>query len=402
MIVDGEPLPAGLVEPKPQYIPAGSGEESVSLDLASIGATLQPDTTYHYRVTASNGGQGAQGPDQTFTTPCGGVTRRSKVCPRRTSRRMMRQSKHRSTQRALKPRMNCSCPRNPCNVPMECIRVHVVLAQGSIPATATDESISLDLASKHVSMEAGEQYGFVIIAKNSAGTVERHYSFRTLPKNAAAPSIDSESVSNVSEHDATLEAQINTEGLETSYQFHLWAICGGKGACQIVITYPLPSGSFPSGNLLGSFLDQSVSLDLNAAGVTLQPGGQYFYSVTATSAGGTAGTSEGGGRWFVTPELVVQPLNTTTSAQPGVGQSPSPSGGDDLASSGGSSSSSTPGLQSPGPGLGKTIKLEPLTNAEKLTKALKQCKKEPKRKRAACEKQAHQKYALVAQKSKKG
>ena len=119
-------------------------------------------------------------------------------------------------------------PEDPCNVPMECIRVHVVLAQGSIPATATDESISLDLASKHVSMEAGEQYGFVIIAKNSAGTVERHYSFRTLPKNAAAPSIDSESVSNVSEHDATLEAQINTEGLETSYQFHLWAICGGR------------------------------------------------------------------------------------------------------------------------------------------------------------------------------
>ena len=169
-----------------------------------------------------------------------------------------------------------------------------------------------------------------------------------------------------------------------------------------MITYPLPSGSFPSGNLLGSFLDQSVSLDLNAAGVTLQPGGQYFYSVTATSAGGQRAPQKAVVGGSLRPNSWSSRHHTTTSAQPGVGQSPSPSGGDDLASSGGSSSSSTPGLQSPGPGLGKTIKLEPLTNAEKLTKALKQCKKEPKRKRAACEKQAHQKYALVAQKSKKG
>ena len=48
-ITDGEPLPAGLVEPSPEEIPAGSGIESVSLDLASIGTTLQPATTYHYR-----------------------------------------------------------------------------------------------------------------------------------------------------------------------------------------------------------------------------------------------------------------------------------------------------------------------------------------------------------------
>ena len=378
-------------------------------------------------------------------------------------------------------------PEDPCNVPMECIRVHVVLAQGSIPATAADESISIDLASKHVSMEAGEQYGFVIIAKNSAGTVEGHYSFRTLPKNTAPsevvtgpaeptptgyklegrlnpdglpttyyyeyigsdeiecldmepglercwhetahvgpingdtqqevppvevtgltagvtyryrlvasnadrtvwgneasfrvgsePSIVSESVSHVTERDATLEAQIDTEGLATSYQFHLWSICGGKGECQIVINYPLPSG-----NLLGSFVDQSVSLDLNTAGVTLQPGGQYFYSVTATSAGGTAGTPEGG-RSFITPEAVVQPLGTTTSL-PSVAGQPIVSGSDDQpAGSGGSSSPSVSGVRSPGLQVGKTTKLESLTKAQKLAKALTVCKRKPKKQRASC------------------
>lgn len=66
----GEPLPAGLVEPRPEYIPAGSGDRSVSLDLVTIGTTLQPGTTYHYKVIASNySGPTVEGPDQTFTTP---------------------------------------------------------------------------------------------------------------------------------------------------------------------------------------------------------------------------------------------------------------------------------------------------------------------------------------------
>ncbi len=69
-IAVGEPLPAGLVEPHPEYIQAGLGEQSVRLDLASIGATLQPSTTYHYRVLASSGGNPTVVyPDQTFENP---------------------------------------------------------------------------------------------------------------------------------------------------------------------------------------------------------------------------------------------------------------------------------------------------------------------------------------------
>jgi hypothetical protein len=65
----GEPLPAGLLEPQPEYIPAGSGDWSVRLNLARIGATLQPSTTYHYRVLVSSGGYPTVvSPDQTFET----------------------------------------------------------------------------------------------------------------------------------------------------------------------------------------------------------------------------------------------------------------------------------------------------------------------------------------------
>ncbi len=70
-IVVGEPLPPGLVEPQPEFLTAAFGDQSVSLDLASIGAVLRPATVYHYRVLASSGGPTEQGPDQTFTTLSG-------------------------------------------------------------------------------------------------------------------------------------------------------------------------------------------------------------------------------------------------------------------------------------------------------------------------------------------
>jgi len=68
-VTPGEPLPPGLVEPPESSIPAGTGGQQVSVNLASIGATLQPGTTYHYRAIAANGASVIEGPDQTFTTP---------------------------------------------------------------------------------------------------------------------------------------------------------------------------------------------------------------------------------------------------------------------------------------------------------------------------------------------
>ncbi len=207
---------------------------------------------------------------------------------------------------------------------------------------------------------------------------------------SSGPSIESESVSNITPTDATLEAQINTEGLAALYQFQLSSICGGRGNCLYVIGYPLPSGL-----LLGSFIDQSVSLDLNSAGVTLQPGHTYSYSVSATS---TAGTTESSGQTLTTTEDGVQPLSTTTSTSPGAGQPAGSNSGAQPGVSGGPSSASTPSVKSGG----KTAaKLELLTNAQKLSKALKACEKKPKSKRAKCERQAHKKYGTAASKAKK-
>jgi hypothetical protein len=122
------------------------------------------------------------------------------------------------------------------------------------------------------------------------------------------PVIDGESVSHITPTDATLEAQINAEGLETSYQFRLESGCLWPRECAVIVVYPLPNGK-----LLGSFVDQGVSLDLNSAGVALSPGVEYAFSVTATNA---AGSVTGREQRFTAPQDGVQPKST---APPGNG-----------------------------------------------------------------------------------
>ena len=109
---------------------------------------------------------------------------------------------------------------------------------------------------------------------------------------SSSPSIDSVSVSGVTEHDATLEAQIDPGSLETTYEFHL-----SSPACQshwpvIGPCFTVEELSLPSGSIAAASGDQTVRLDINSAGVTLEPGRWYEYSVTAHN---TAGEAPAGG-----------------------------------------------------------------------------------------------------------
>jgi hypothetical protein len=94
---------------------------------------------------------------------------------------------------------------DPCKSPMQCIRVPRLLT-GSIPAGASSESLSIDLASSddYLNIEPGMTYGYWVIAKNSDGTVEEQKTFKTL--SGQAPVIESVSVTHPTSTDATLEA----------------------------------------------------------------------------------------------------------------------------------------------------------------------------------------------------
>jgi hypothetical protein len=266
------------------------------------------------------------------------------------------------------------------------------VGHGQIAAGDEAQAVSVD-----ADLEPGNSYNYWVVATNSDGETSRSGGlFSTPGPGSGAPMIESVSISHLTPTDATLEAQIDTEGLSALFQFHLVMVplaCDAIPAC-LGQTYSLPSG-----NLLGSFIGQTVNLDLNSAGVSLKPGREYVYWASAIS---TAGTTEGPSQTFEAPSGVFEPLGTKTSTPPGPDQPAGSNGNGQPTGSGDSSSSSPPppSIGVLGARVGKTTELKPLTKAEKLADALKACEKRPANKRAACEKQVRKKYGATAKKSK--
>lgn len=193
----------------------------------------------------------------------------------------------------------------------------IALPIGFIPGNTMEPSSSAR-ASAGVTLKPGTTYHYrVLVARRvqTEDTIEwepptvfgADQTFMT--SSNLPPSIEGESVSNVTPADATLEAKINTEGLETTYEFHLlerWRCEELHPACYPPIRFL----ALPSGKLLGSFVGQSVSLDLGSAGVSLSPAHNFYeYWVTATNA---AGTTEGLHQTFTEPSEP-PPSNAQTS-----------------------------------------------------------------------------------------
>jgi alpha-tubulin suppressor-like RCC1 family protein len=201
------------------------------------------------------------------------------------------------------------------------------------------------------------------------------------------PAIYNESSSKVSEHEATLEGQINPYGewsLETTYVFE-YGTSTSYGA-----SVPTPPGVISSRYCLfieilpcGIRTPQPVSESLTG----LEPGTTYHYRIVATNE---RGTNHGADATFTTQGSRARPLGGEEKPPSSSGQS-----GTSSTPGSGSSSPATP-LVSP---VVKTVKPKVLTRAQKLAKALKQCKKEPKRKRAKCQKQAKKKYGRASKKA---
>ncbi|HET7510196.1 MAG TPA: hypothetical protein VFJ65_08120 [Solirubrobacterales bacterium] len=185
-----------------------------------------------------------------------------------------------------------------------------------LPSGTEAEPVSLDLASHGMELQAGVAYYWRVIAAGSIQTIDTiewekpavhgaGKSFET-PASAAAPTIEGESVSEVTPTNAILEAQIDPGGLETGYKFHLEYGCGISPeevcpfyclpeweACSLITSIPLPEGHLPP-----SSEAESVGLALNESGVSLQPNTKYRYWVEATNG---AGAAEGSKKIFTTP-----------------------------------------------------------------------------------------------------
>jgi hypothetical protein len=133
---------------------------------------------------------------------------------------------------------------------------------------------------------------------------------------SSPPTIESESVSHVTEHGATLEAQIKPDGLETIYAF--WTeheVCPrtlpvNEQECYVVLLGPLEEG-----RLLASDQGQTVSASLTG----LEADNTYAYLVLATNSAGPATgmvksfrTAQTGGGLETEGKTIPIPENTPT------------------------------------------------------------------------------------------
>jgi hypothetical protein len=222
--------------------------------------------------------------------------------------------------------------------------------------------------------------------------------FLTISGSASAsssPSIDSISVSGITEHDATLEAQINPGSLETTYQFHL-----SSPACQshwpvIGPCFTIEEFSLPSGSVAAASGDQTVRLDVNSAGVTLEPGRWYEYSVTAHNAAGDVSAGGSGEQDFKTlsmplvgspePPYKIEPLLEAIT----LGSNPAAAAAPLIVTPPADTSKTTTTTRTTTDALTAAT----LTRAQKkLAKALKLCDRKPKRQKASCHRRAHKTY----------
>jgi hypothetical protein len=335
---------------------AAFGEQPVSVTVGS----LQPRTTYFYRVSATNASsEASQGEVESFTTL---ATPLLTVAP---------------AEHITRTTATLSGTVNPGGVPTtyhfvyveaahflagagECGEGHPACAyegEGS-RSTPQSESVGSDYTAHAAGptqigeLKPGTAYDYALVATNSLGTrVSANQEFTTSP--ATPPSASTGEASGVTQLSATISGTADTQGL--------------PGTLSFQVALSPEGGSLEAATVSGSESGTSVSITFSF-GPYLQPGTTYYYRAYATNADGTAA-----GEWrsfttgtFLSPFPISTPFPLL--------QIPS-------------EAKESPGKATP-----------PITRAQKLKKALKACHKLKKSKRAKCQRQARKKYAPAKKK----
>jgi hypothetical protein len=195
-------------------------------------------------------------------------------------------------------------------------------------------------------------YVYRLVAKNEFGwEYGEPHTFTTQAR--VLPGVSTGAASGVSQNAATLTGTVATNGQQTDYGFQLATEPGDYG----------PATGLGS---IGGATTQVVSVALSK----LAPGMTYYYRLEATNADGAV---EGQPETFTTPgfpSLISPPASPPLIA--------------------------TPNIAFPKEEKASGTSTKKLTNAEKLSKALKACRKDKgKAKRATCETKARKQYGPV-------
>lgn len=207
----------------------------------------------------------------------------------------------------------------------ECDAISVAkVGEGTIAAGPTGQYVSA--TATH--LQGGYVYGYWVVARNSAGeSRSTQQSFTALP----APAVESESVTGQAPSPVELHATIDPRGQAVYYQFQLVSDPSEYASeleCPVFEVVPrLPActgqyakGALPIGRLEASYDPQSVSLNLDEAGVQLKVGATYHYRVLVAPAVQTEDTIQwegpptvGADESFTVGEDSVTRQNTPTS-----------------------------------------------------------------------------------------
>ena len=327
-------------------LPAGSGAQLASVEVSS----LAPRTTYYYRALATNADGSSKGPVAQFTTTATPLVTTSPA-----------QGMTRTTAMLLGT-------IEPGGEPTTYHFAYVTAADylpGAVDpylnGASTPESLSVgaDFAvhpagpATAAKLQPATTYHYALVATNPLGSViGPDVAFTTAP--ATPPLSFTADASGVSQLSATLNGSVDTRGLPTVAQFEFGTVPGAGSL--------LPASTTP-----GAGASETLTADLEG---DLQPGSTYYYRTVATNVDGT---SLGEERSFTTATF---PGQAPARAAPLIAWPGFVLG--ELAAG--------PPHQTPVTGP------KPLTNRQKLARALKACAKKHGKRRAACRRAAKRRY----------
>lgn len=322
---------------------AGFGDQPASVLLQSV---LAPATTYYYRATASNGaGTTVESTVESFTTPPPPlltVGQAQSITRTTATLPGTVNPEGLETSYYYQYGSSTSYGGNAPAIPGK----SVGFEPGAVPATI---GIS--------GLVPATTYHYRLAATNADGTTfSPDQTFTTAPP--TAPTVSTGEASSITLTTATVAGTINPEGLETAYELDL----------GVDTTY----GTSIYGQAGSAATPTEVSLGLQ----NLAPASTYHYRMVAINSDGR---TYGADRTFTTPAYsnpITQPFTLPLIASPAIAFP----------------------TQTANTATGPA---KPLTNKQKLAKALKAChKKHNKSKRQACERQAKRKYGAVKGKGK--
>jgi hypothetical protein len=241
--------------------PATPYASTTSVD-ASLSA-LSPETTYHFRVAASNSnGVVSYSSDETFTTPAAVVTGQASSVAGKSATLGGTVDPDGTTITDCHFEYGTSThygQSQPC---------------ASTPSGSSPVAVSADITG----LEENTTYHFRLVAGNAGGSYPGlDETFTTL----SSPLIDTAYTSNLTESSVDLNAEINPKGFDTTYHFE-WGTSAGYGN-----SVPVPDADIGSGS-------SDVLVSQHLSGLTANT--TYHWRVVASNS---VGTTEGQDHTFI-------------------------------------------------------------------------------------------------------